>query len=82
MLGNPGVRCPGLMASKLFSPDNILIAYELTHYLQNNTTPDSYCRNEDIFTVGAAEVEGAPTVGVLGAQQSSRPYSWHCRGGW
>lgn len=35
MHGNPGVRCPGLMASKLFSPDNILIAYELTHYLQN-----------------------------------------------
>jgi len=49
------------------------------HYI---TTPDSYSRNGDIFTVGAAGVGGAPTVGVLGPQQPSRPYRCHCRGGW
>ena len=30
------------------------------------TTLDSYCRNGGIFTVGAAGVGGALTVGVLG----------------
>ena len=54
----------------------------LTSLALINTTPDSYCRNEDIFTVGVAGVRGAPTVGVLGPQQPSRPYRWHCRGGW
>jgi hypothetical protein len=53
-------------------------------------TPDSYCRNGDIFTVGAAEVGDAPTVGVscpsslaaptdatvVAAGNLSRPYSW------
>ena len=46
------------------------------------TTPDSHSKNGGIFTVGAARVGGAPTVGVLGPQQPSRPYRWHCRGGW
>ena len=54
------------------------------------TTPNSYSRNGDIFTVGAAGVGGVPTVGVLGpsslaaptdvtigaAGNLSRPYSW------
>ena len=53
------------------------------------TTPDSYSRNGGIFTVGAAGVGGAPTVGVLelsspaaptdgtvgAADNLSRPYS-------
>ena len=46
------------------------------------TTPDSRSRNGAIFTVGAAGVRGAPTVGVFGPQQPSRPYRWHYRGGW
>ena len=46
------------------------------------TTLDFHTRNGGIFTVGAAGVGDAPTVGVLGSQQPSRPYRWHCRGGW
>ena len=32
------------------------------------TISDSYSRNGNIFTVGAAGVEGTPTMGVLGPQ--------------
>ena len=37
------------------------------------TTSDFYCRNGDIFTVGAAGVGGAPTVGVLGPSSPAAP---------
>ena len=56
----------------------------------SHTTSDSHTRNGGIFTVGAARVGGAPTVGILGpsspaaptdgtvgaAGNLSRPYSW------
>ena len=34
------------------------------------------------FFIGAASDESAPTVGVLGTHETSRPYKWHSRGGW
>ena len=37
------------------------------------TTPDSYCSNRGIFTVGVAGVGGAPTVGVLGPSRPAAP---------
>ena len=37
------------------------------------TTLDSYSRNGGIFTVGAAGVGGAPTVGVLGPSSPAAP---------
>ena len=37
------------------------------------TTPNSYSRNGDIFTVGAAGVGGAPIVGVLGPSSLAAP---------
>ena len=55
---------------------------ETNHSTVTLTMPDSYIRNEGIFTVGAAGVGDAPTVGVLGPQQPSRPYRWHYRGSW
>ena len=60
----------------------ILVMVNWLKILLVGTTPDFLCTNGGIFTVGAAGVGGAPTVGVLGPQQLSRPYRWHCRGGW
>ena len=35
-----------------------------------------------IIFLEAARDEGAPTVGVLGTYETSRPYKWNSRGGW
>ena len=36
----------------------------------------------DNFFIGAASDGAAPTVGVLGTHEASRPYKWHNKGGW